>query len=201
VPSHSRRDLGIAVALLACGVVPALGGCAERQVHATAPLAPIPTEAVRPMTIAPDTDATPPPENGTVTAPSLPTAATATPPPVALPTEKPPAPRKPAAEQAPTDADSSSPSHPAPAPQISPQLSPSDAAAYQRKTGEDISVAENNLHQTDGKRLNAAQSDLTEKVRTFLAQSRDASKDGDWARAQNLAQKARVLSVELINSL
>jgi hypothetical protein len=38
------------------------------------------------------------------------------------------------------------------------------------------------------------------KIRSFLSQSRDASKDGDWARAQNLAQKARLLSNELINS-
>ena len=41
---------------------------------------------------------------------------------------------------------------------------------------------------------------LVEKIRSFLAQSLDASKSGDWARAQNLAQKARLLSTELINS-
>ena len=52
-----------------------------------------------------------------------------------------------------------------------------------------------------GKALSAAQQDLAEKIRSFLAQSRDASKGGDWARAQNLSQKARLLSVELINSL
>jgi len=34
-----------------------------------------------------------------------------------------------------------------------------------------------------------------------VSQSQDASKAGDWARAQNLAQKARVLSVELVDSL
>jgi hypothetical protein len=48
--------------------------------------------------------------------------------------------------------------------------------------------------------LNAAQQDLVGKIRSFLSQSRDASKDGDWSRAQNLAQKARLLSDELINS-
>lgn len=198
MPSHPRINVEIALALLACTVIPVLGGCAERQVHAATPLRPVP-EAVRPMTTAPDTDATPPPENATVTPPTLSPAATSEPPPVSIPAEKPPAPHKPAAEQATTEADST-PSHP-PVPQISPQLSPTDAAAYQRKTGEDIAVAQNNLHQTAGRQLNAAQSDLTEKIRSFLSQSRDASKDGDWARAQNLAQKARVLSVELINSL
>lgn len=89
--------------------------------------------------------------------------------------------------------------HP-PAPQISPQLSPGDQAAYERKTGEDTSVAEKNLQETSGKQLNAAQQDLVGKIRSFLSQSRDASKDGDWVRAQNLAQKARLLSVELVNS-
>jgi hypothetical protein len=176
--------------------VPALGGCAEKQVHAAAPAAPVPIEAVRPMTTAPDTDATPPAEQAAVAAPTLPTASTPAPP-VAIPATKPPAPRKPATEQ--TPAADAAPSR-LPGPQIAPQLSPGDEAAYQRKTSEDVSVAESNLQQTDGKRLNAAQSDLTEKIRSFLQQSRDASKTGDWARAQNLAQKARLLSVELINS-
>jgi len=198
VPGLSRSDLRIASILLACGCVPALSGCAEKQVRAAAPAAPVANEAVRPMTTAPDTDAAPPPEQAAVAAPTLPVTPTPAPP-VAIPATKPPAPRKPATEQTPADADTA-PSH-LPAPRISPQLSPGDEAAYQRKTNEDVSVAVNNLQQTDGKRLNAAQSDLTEKIRSFLQQSRDASKNGDWARAQNLAQKARLLSVELINSL
>jgi hypothetical protein len=150
------------------------------------------------MTTAPDTDAAPPGEQAAVAAPTLPVTSTAEPP-VAIPATKPSAPRKPAAEQPAADADAA-PSRPPAAPQISPQLSPGDEATYQRKTSEDVSVAESNLQQADGKHLSAAQSDLTEKIRSFLAQSRDAGKNGDWARAQNLAQKARLLSVELINS-
>jgi len=92
------------------------------------------------------------------------------------------------------------PAHP-PAPQISPQLSSADQASYERKTSEDISVTERNLQQTNGKQLRAAQQDLAEKIRSFLSQSREASKQGDWARAQNLSQKARLLSFELIGSL
>jgi len=151
------------------------------------------------MTTAPDTDASPPPESASVAAPTLPPASPVTPP-VVIPATTPPAPHKPTSGQPSAEAEDTAPSHPV-APQISPQLSPTDEAAYQRRTGEDVSTAENNLQQTEGKQLNAAQVDLTEKIRSFLAQSRDASKEGDWARAQNLAQKARVLSVELINSL
>jgi hypothetical protein len=85
--------------------------------------------------------------------------------------------------------------------QITPELSPGDQASYERKTTDDLAVAEKNLGQANGKQLSAAQSDLVAKITSFASQSRDASKSGDWARAQNLAQKARLLSVELLNSL
>lgn len=149
------------------------------------------------MNTAPDTDAAPPPE--TVAAPpTLPATVAPPPAPVTVAPPKPAPPRRPASEAS-SEAEAEQPAHP-PAPQISPQLSPSDQATYQRKTGEDIAAAERNLQQTSGKQLNAAQQDLVGKIRSFLSQSRDASKDGDWSRAQNLAQKARLLSDELIGS-
>jgi hypothetical protein len=80
-------------------------------------------------------------------------------------------------------------------------LSANDQATYARKTDDDVSVAEGNLQRSTDKRLSAAQRDLVEKIQSFLSQSREASKAGDWARAQNLAQKARLLSVELVDSL
>lgn len=150
------------------------------------------------MSVAPDTDASPPIE--TVAAPpTLPPTLAPPPAQVTVSPPKPAPPRRSAGEQQPAEAESEQAAHP-PAPQISPQLSPSDQATYKRKTGEDTSVAEKNLQETSGKQLNAAQLDIVGKIRSFLSQSRDASKDGDWARAQNLAQKARLLSIELINS-
>jgi len=154
---------------------------------------------MRPMTTAPDTDASPPPENATAPPPAVTVAANPAPPPVAPPPSKPVAPRRASNEQASADAEGQ-PSRPA-APQISPALDADAAAIYQRKTNDDISVAENNVQQVNGKQLSAAQTDLADKIRSFLAQSREAIKDNDWPRAQNLAQKARLLSVELINSL
>jgi hypothetical protein len=188
----------IAISLLTCAISLGAGGCAHKTVHAAAPVAaaPEPVEA-RPMNTAPDTDAAPPAE--VVTAPpALPTSVAPPPAEVTIPPPKPAAPRRPAGDQ-PADTESEQPAHP-PAPQISPQLSPSDQATYQRKTLDDTAVAEKNLQETSGKQLNAAQQDLVGKIRSFLSQSRDASKDGDWVRAQNLAQKARLLSNELINS-
>jgi hypothetical protein len=187
------------LALLACGFSISAGGCGPKNVHAAAPVAAAPAPAEeRPMNIAPDTDASPPSE--TVAAPpALPAAPAPSPAAVTIPTPKPAAPRRQSGEQQPAEAESEQAAHP-PAPQISPQLSPSDQASYERKTGEDTSVAEKNLQEIGGKQLNAAQQDLVGKIRSFLSQSRDASKGGDWARAQNLAQKARLLSAELINS-
>src|SRR5271154_4428102 len=188
----------MAMALLTCAISFGAGGCAHKTVHAAAPAAtPTPAEAARPMNTAPDTDASPPTE--VVAAPPMLPASVAPPPAqVTIPPPKPAAPRRPAGDQ-PADTESEQPAHP-PAPQISPQLSPGDQATYQRKTLDDTAVADKNLQETSGKQLNAAQQDLVGKIRSFLSQSREASKDGDWARAQNLAQKARLLSVELINS-
>jgi DNA replication initiation complex subunit (GINS family) len=83
---------------------------------------------------------------------------------------------------------------------ISPQLTPVEQAAYQRRTNEAITTAESNLHQAGGRQLTAAQRDLIEKINGFLKQAHDAIQDSDWGRAQNLAQKAQFLSVDLVNS-
>jgi len=188
----------ILAAMLVCGISLAGSACSRKGVHASAPVAAPPAPASeRPMPLAPDTNASPP-EDTPAPAPVIP-AATTTPRPVAIPQTKPaPAPRKPSTAQ--QEQASEQPAHP-PAPQISLQISPGDQAKYERETNEDISVAERDLQQASGKQLNAAQQDLVEKIRSFLNQSREASKSGDWARAQNLAQKARLLSDELVNSL
>lgn len=199
------RPIGIRAlaAVFACGFSLVSAGCTHSKVQAAAPVAaapqPVVAEMERPMNIAPDTSATPPPE-GVAQPPAIPSAI-ANPPAVAMPKTKPaPAPRKPVADQPTPEPAGDQPSHPA-APQILPQLSASDLEAYQRKTNEDLGIADQNLHQADGKQLSAAQKDLVEKISSFLEQSRDAIKSGDWTRAQNLAQKARLLSFELVSSL
>lgn len=86
-------------------------------------------------------------------------------------------------------------------PQISPRLSPAEVANYQRMTNDAIAAAERNLASADGKNLNAMQRDMVEKIRSFLGQSREAVRVADWPRAHNLAQKAQLLSIELVNSM
>lgn len=193
------RGIRMILAFFACGLLPIIQGCGEKNVHATVPTpAPLPAEAARPMTVAPDTNATPP-QQALSSPPVLPAADASSSPVLTIPSIQPAAPRRPS-EQPASEASAEQPAH-APAPQITPELSPHDQASYQHRTNDDLNVAENNLHQASGKQLNAAQQDLVAKIRSFLAESRAASQSGDWTRAQNLAQKARLLSVEFINSL
>jgi len=197
--TSGTRSFRFASLLVVCGLALAATGCPKKSAQSKAPVsaAPAPSaETERPMNTAPDTSAAPPVE--AVNPPALPPAE-AVPPPVPIPSKKPSAPRRPAAGQPAMDVSSEPQAH-APVPQISPEISAHDQATYERNTGDNIAVAEKNLQDASGKNWNAAQQDLVDKIRSFLAESRQASKDGDWARAQTLAQKARLLSVELINS-
>jgi len=164
-----------------------LAACTHKEVH-TVP--PVPSPPVAPVENKPAATAPAPPKVDT-----QPQSATLPPSePVNLPRPKP---RHTNGEHS---SDTDQPAHPT-APQISPQMSPGDQASMERHTNEDVAAAQANLAQTANKRLSAPQQDLVDKIRSFLDQSADASKSGDWARAQNLAQKARLLSVELVNSL
>lgn len=108
------------------------------------------------------------------------------------------APTKPAPAPAP-EPEAAPPPKVAP-PQIAPRLTPAELVEYKTKTEEAIAAAERNLQRSQGRQLSAAQRDLQEKVRGFLAQAQEARQGSDWIRARNLAEKALVLSVELVNS-
>lgn len=86
-------------------------------------------------------------------------------------------------------------------PQIAPQLTAAETSAAQHQTSQSLSVAERNIGAADGKALNAMQQDLASKVRSFMAEAREAANSGDWTRAKNAAKKAEVLSQELASSL
>jgi hypothetical protein len=172
--------------LLALAVV-GLAGCHNTIVRAAppsvaAPPAPLPQPA--PPVSAPPVVAEAPP---TIETP---------PPSVEIPAV--PGPARPRSA-APPESEASKP-QPEP-PQISPQLSATQLADAQRRTTDDIRVAERNLQLANRKELNAAQKDLADKVQGFLAQAHEAIRVTDWVRAQSLAQKAQVLSAELVKSL
>jgi hypothetical protein len=87
------------------------------------------------------------------------------------------------------------------APLLAPQLSQQEIAAAQQQMNESLSVAQRNLESAKNHRLNPTQTDLASKVNSFVEESRAAVKEGDWARARNLARKAQLLSEELASSL
>ena len=87
------------------------------------------------------------------------------------------------------------------APVIAPQMSDAEASAARQQTTSSINEAEKNLARSQGKTLNATQSDLAAKIKQFIGDAQSASREGDWTRARSLATKAQVLSEELASSL
>ena len=173
---------------LLCAISAGLAGCTSRHIVRAAPpsVSTPPPDETSPMPLP----ETPPPV--TTTEEPAPEVPSPVPPPV--PGKRPPAPRRPSVEAA-----DPTPAKPAP-PQISPQLSARDLEATKRNTTSNITTAEQNLQLANGKQLSASQKDLTEKIKGFLSQSHEAIMADDWVRAQNLAEKARVLSAELVKS-
>lgn len=85
-------------------------------------------------------------------------------------------------------------------PAIAPQLSAEESEAAQRQTRQSLYIADRNLSRTRGRSLSPMQADLVEKIQGFAREARAASREGDWIRARNLAEKAQILSQELIRS-
>ena len=174
---------------LLCAISAGLAGCASKHIVKAAPpsVSTPPPDETSPM---PAPSAPPPVSTTEEPAPEVPSPA---PPPA--PGKRPSSPRRPA----PTEAADPTPAKPAP-PQISPQLSASDLESTKKSTTKNITNAEQNLQFTNGKQLNAAQKDLTEKIICFLRQAHEAIVADYWVRAQNLAEKAQVLAAELVKS-
>jgi len=178
------------IVALICAACVGLAGCGSKRIVRAAPpsVSPPPPDASAPMPVP----APPPPvETTEEPAPEVPSPV---PPPVA--SKRPSSPRR----RATAEAADPAPAKPAP-PQISPQLSPRDLQATKNATTASLTAAEQNLQLANGRQLSPAQKDLAEKIKGFLSQSHDAVRADDWVRAQNLAEKARVLSAELVKSL
>ncbi len=190
-----RMLLAIALIALASGST----GCQKRAAQAAPPLVIVPTgsQPTAPTTPAETTtnpteikpaETVPAPAPGLVVPPAKKSSTRST------------APRTAPAEPPATPPAETTAPKPTP-PRMSPRLSPAELAEYERKTNAAINAAEKNLQTAYGKQLNSEQNDVLEKIRGFLGQAREAMRAGDWQRAYNLAEKARVLSVELVNSL
>jgi hypothetical protein len=187
IPMNSRHRFVFAF-LLGLAVI-AGAGCRRNIVRAEPPsvtlppkVEPLPAPAPEPPPAVAESTPAPVPEPG------------ATPPaPVNVSPESEPARPRPAPAETPRPKAE-------PPPQIAPQLSPRQQAEATRSTNDDIRVAERNLQQASGKQLKPSQKDLVDKIQGFLSQAQEAIRADDWVRAQNLAHKAQVLSIELNRS-
>jgi hypothetical protein len=184
---------GIAIS---CTLIVLLSGCAERQVKARTfpwstfayarPLAPPVSQTQIPAQV----DDVDPLEDATLDVAPPPSV-------VAIARSVPARPRVPAGNPSQSDNGSSKPE----VPQIAPQLTAAETSAAQQQMTQSLGVAERNIGSAEGKALNATQQDLASKVRSFMAEARDAASNGDWTRARAAAKKAEVLSQELASSL
>ncbi|MBZ5528633.1 MAG: hypothetical protein LAN71_12110 [Acidobacteriia bacterium] len=93
------------------------------------------------------------------------------------------------------------PAPPMETPAIAPEISEQESAEAQRETRQNLAMAERILSRTRGRTLSAEQADLAEKIRGFARDARAAAREGDWMRARNLAEKAQLLSQELVSTL
>ncbi|HKO05148.1 MAG TPA: hypothetical protein VJW51_10380 [Candidatus Acidoferrales bacterium] len=190
----STKRVQMALLALACA-----GGisCHHTTAHAAPPpAAPEPADSSNPAPTAPGGSAT-----GANPAPATPpskSAGTESSPP-ATPAPKPVEPKARPAAPAPAPSEAPAPK-PAP-PQITPRIPPAQEAEYKSQTQKSIAEAEANLRRTAGRQLNDVQHDMVGKIQSFLIQSREASEIPDWSRARILADKARLLSIELVESL
>jgi outer membrane biosynthesis protein TonB len=165
-------------------------GCGTKHVVSAAPPS---VSAPPPADTAPMPQPTPPPP--VEITPDEP------PPEAPLPATPPLPAKRPAPRPRPAQPETADPVPPKPAPpQISPQLSARDLAAAKSNTNSNMQTAEKNVQLANGRQLAAAQKDLVEKINGFLGQAREAIAADDYVRAQNLAEKARVLSTELVKS-
>jgi hypothetical protein len=82
--------------------------------------------------------------------------------------------------------------------QISPRMSDKQQADERQKIANLLSAAEANLQKVSGRTLNDSQEEMAKQLRMYMEQSKQASVEGDLRRAENLASKANLLSVELV---
>jgi hypothetical protein len=73
-----------------------------------------------------------------------------------------------------------------------------EQAAHQRSIDQLTSGTEDNLKKVAGRQLTESQEETVSQIRQFLQQSKTAVAAGDLERGQNLAQKAHLLSEELV---
>ena len=85
-----------------------------------------------------------------------------------------------------------------PTAQLSPGMTPEQAAQHRHTTEEFLKSAEDDLTKLGGRKLNQGQQDTVSQIRNYMLGSRSALDDGDLSRARILAFKAHLLADDLM---
>ena len=73
------------------------------------------------------------------------------------------------------------------------------ASSQERDTSQKLQSTEDNLKKMESEKLNSNQQDMIKQIRQFVAESKTATAAGDFDRASTLADKAKLLSEELLS--
>jgi hypothetical protein len=85
-----------------------------------------------------------------------------------------------------------------PAPAISPGMTDQQATQQRETTNHLLAMTDENLKAIKSRQLNPVQEDTVNQIKSYMKQSRDAADSGDVQRAYTLANKARLLSGDLL---
>jgi hypothetical protein len=85
-----------------------------------------------------------------------------------------------------------------PAAQIAPDISPAEAARQRQKAEQLLGSTDGQLKQLTGRTLNPQQQESVGQIRNYMQGARSALKEGDVLRAGTLAEKAHLLSDDLL---
>jgi hypothetical protein len=85
-----------------------------------------------------------------------------------------------------------------PAAQIAPDISPAEATRQRQKAEQLLGSTDGQLKQLTGRTLNAQQQESVGQIRNYMQGARSALREGDVLRAGTLAEKAHLLSDDLL---
>jgi hypothetical protein len=85
-----------------------------------------------------------------------------------------------------------------PAAQIVPGMTPEEATRQRRNAEKWLGSTDDQLKQLAGRTLDARQKETVGQIHNYIDGARSALKEGDVGRASTLAQKAHLLSDDLV---
>jgi hypothetical protein len=85
-----------------------------------------------------------------------------------------------------------------PAAQIAPGMTPAEATRQRHNAEQLLGATDDKLKRLAGRTLDAKQQETVGQIRNYMEGARSALKEGDVRRANTLAQKAHLLSEDLL---